>query len=201
MVRLKKTILTEADYNEFYKAVLYGKIEDPLFTAVPVAYRDMCRTIRGFAKNPDHDQIFRSCEQVIYDEIERMIKWNGKSSQDMFDKWHESTCKRLILFSTDILTYGQAQKWINMTLKYLSMFDHKQTEKVYEFFHVPIDNYIIKATNYKFTSAWSKINSYEEYIDFQRWFRNHYDGIPLDVEFNMWLTEGKGINDNKEVVA
>ena len=46
-------------------------------------------------------------------------------NQEKFDKWHEFACKRLITFSNDILTYGQAQKWINMTLKNLSMIDHR----------------------------------------------------------------------------
>ena len=186
---MKKTVLTESDYNEFYKTVLYGKIEDPLFVAVPVAYRDMCRTIHGFSKNPNHDKIFATCEEVIYDGIKKLLKWEDINNQEKFDKWHEFTCKRLITFSTEILSYGQAQKWINMTLKYLSMFDHKQTERLYEYFHVPIDNYIIKATNYKFSTAWSRINSYKEYIDFQKWFRNKYDGIPLDMEFKMWISE------------
>ena len=81
-----------------------------------------------------------------------------------------------------------------MTLKYLSMFDHKVTEETYEYYHVPIDNYILNATNYKFDTAWSKINSYEKYLEFQKWFREKYKGIPLDVEFNMWLNEGKGFN-------
>ena len=79
-----------------------------------------------------------------------------------------------------------------MALKYISMFEHKKTESTYEYYHVPIDNYILKSTKYKFDTAWSKITSYEKYYDFQKWFRNTYDGIPLDVEFNMWLKEGKG---------
>ena len=189
---MRKTILTENDYNTFYKAILYGRIDDPLFKAIPVAYRDLCRTIRGFSKHKNHDEIFKNCEEVIYGEISSLLKMSSMD-QEHFDKWHEFACKRLICFSEDVLTYGQAQKWINMTLKYLSMFDHKVTEKTYEFYHVPIDNYILKSTKYKeFDTAWSKITSYDKYLKFQKWFRETYDGIPLDVEFNMWLKEGKG---------
>lgn len=43
---MRKTTLTENDYNTFYKAILYGKIEDPVEKAFFVAYRDLCRTIR-----------------------------------------------------------------------------------------------------------------------------------------------------------
>ncbi len=193
---MKKTILTESDYNGFFKTVLYGKISDPLLTVIPVSYRDLCRTIRGFANHPDHDKIFKTCKDIIYDEVTKLLKYQ-KMNQDSFDKWHESACKRLILSSTDVLTYGQAQKWINMTLKNLSMINHKVTEKTYEFYHVPIDNYILNATKYKLPCAWSKLNSYDKYLEFQKWFRNNYDGIPLDVEFKMWLKEGKGFESEK----
>ena len=64
---MKKTILTESDYNDFFKTVLYGNISDPLLTVIPVSYRDLCRTIRGFANHPDHDKIFETCKEVIYD--------------------------------------------------------------------------------------------------------------------------------------
>ena len=189
---MRKTTLTENDYNTFYKAILYGKIEDPLYTAIPVAYRDLCRTIRGFAKHENHDEIFRNCEEVIYSEISSLFK-KSPCKQESFDIWHKHACERLIFFSSNILSVGQAQKWINMTLKYLSMFDHKMTEKTYEYYHVPIDNYILKSTKYKeFDTAWSKITSYDKYLGFQKWFRETYDGIPVDVEFNMWLKEGKG---------
>ena len=57
---MKKSILTEKDYNLFYKGALYGKIDDPLKTAIRVAYRDLCRTIRGFSKNIKH-QSRRNC--------------------------------------------------------------------------------------------------------------------------------------------
>ena len=189
---MRKTVLTEADYNNFYKSVIYGKIKDPLLTAIPVSYRDLCRTIRGFSNNPNHDEIFCACEEVICIEIKKLFKY-PITIQEQFDKWHEFACKRLILFSTDILTYGQAQKWINMTLKNLSMLDHKMTEKTYEFYHVPIDNYILNATKYKLSTAWSKLNDYNEYLEFQKWFRKEYDGIPLDVEFKMWLKEGRDV--------
>lgn len=189
---MRKTILTENDYNTFYKAILYGKIEDPIEKAIFVAYRDLCRTIRGFSKNKDHDRIFYTCVNVLNDDIKQLLE-HLKPSQENFDKWHKFACDRLICFSEEILTYGQAQKWVNMALKYVSMFDHNATAPTYEYYHVPIDNYILKSTKYKeFDTAWSKITSYEKYLEFQKWFRNNYDGIPLDVEFTMWLKEGKG---------
>lgn len=46
---------------------------------------------------------------------------------------------------------------------------------------------IFKKTNYKFDTVWSKITSYEKYLEFQKWLREKYDGIPLDEEFKIWL--------------
>ena len=46
---------------------------------------------------------------------------------------------------------------------------------------------IFKKTNYKFDTVWSKITSYEKYLEFQKWLREKYDGIPLDEKFKIWL--------------
>ena len=185
---MRKTVLNISDYTNFYKAILDGKTDDPIEKAIFVAYRDLCRTIRGFSKHKDHDRIYYTCVEVLQDEIKTLLN-HSKPSQEYFDKWHKFACDRLKCFSEDILTYGQAQKWINMTLKYISIFEHKITEATYEYYHVPIDKYILKATNYKFDTAWSKINSYEKYMRFQKWFREKYNGIPLDEEFKLWLSE------------
>lgn len=185
---MRKTILNENDYTNYYKALIYGKMDDLLDAALRSAYGDLCRTIRGFSKHNEHDYIYNTCMQVIYDDVTRLFKYK-KVNQDMFDQWHKISCERLVEYSTKILTYGQAQKWINMTLKNLSMLDHRLTESTYEFYHVPIDNFVLKATKYKLSCAWSKLNNYEEYLNFQKWFRNYYKGIPLDEEFGMWLQE------------
>lgn len=185
-IYMKKTNLTESDYNSFYKTIIYGEISDILEAAIRTSYRDLCRTIRGFASHSEHDYIYGICMQTIYDDVTKLLKYK-KMNQDIFDQWHRISCKMLVEYSTKVLTYGQAQKWINMTLKNLSMLNHKMVEQTYEFYHIPIDNYILDATKYELGCAWSKLNNYEKYLEFQKWFRSNYEGIPLDVEFKMWL--------------
>ena len=187
---MRKTKLTEKDYNYFFKTVIYGKLDDPLYTSVSVSYRDLCRTISGFSKNPNHDIIFNNSKQSIYDDINLLLKSNI-NTQELFDKWHKDSCIKLIKISNNVLTIGQAQKWINMTLKNLSMLSHDMVDNIYEFCHVPIDNYILNATDYKLSCAWSRIDDYNEYLEYQKWFRDNYTDIPLDVEFKMWLDEAK----------
>ena len=185
---MKKTILKEKDYIEFYKTVLYGDLSEPLKSAIKAAYKDMQRTIHGISKNPYKIIMLSNAEKVISESINKLLHQNI-NNQNNFDKWHKSTCDMIIgCFEHQKFTYGQAQKWLNMTLKYLSMFDHKCIETIYEYCHVPIDNYIIECVGKKFKTTWSRIDSYDEYIKFQEDFRSEYNNsIPLDKEFYMWI--------------
>ena len=181
------TVLTENDYNLFYKSVIYGNIDDSISASIKSGYRDVCRTITGFSKNKNHNNIFNNATKLQYDEISLLLS-KTISKQDDFDNWHKNCCDKLIkVFENQIFYYGQAQKWINMSLKNLSMIEHKLVEKQYEFFHIPIDNYIIDITGLKTTVAWSRLSNYDEYIEYQNKFRNTYNGIPLDNEFKLWL--------------
>ena len=187
---MKKTKLTEKDYTEFYKAMLYGDLSDPLKVAIKTAYLDLCRTISGFSKNSDHDDIIKNAKDEMKKVIKELLHQNITEQGD-FDEWHKWACDKLIKsFRNQKLTYGQAQKWINMTLKYLSMFDHEKVEKVYEYCHMPIDSYIIEAVGEDFKTKWSKIESYEQYFNYQKMLRNKYENkILIDVEFYMWINE------------
>lgn len=184
---MQNTILTEKDYNLFYKSIIYGDIQDIIKASIKSAYRDVCRTITGFSKNKKHNIIFNNANKLLYNEINLLISKNITKQVD-FDEWHKDCCDKLKeTFENQILNYGQAQKWINMSLKNLSMLNHKLVEDKYEFFHIPIDNYIIDITGIKTSVAWSKISDYNEYIKYQDKFRNLYGGIPLDNEFKSWL--------------
>ena len=190
---MKKTILSEKDYNIFYKSIVFGIIEEPIRAAIKGAYRDVCRTITGFSKHKDHDLIFSKAAKVLEKEI-KLLTTIEMVSQEEFDKWHKECCDKLIeAFGSQKFYYGQAQKWINMSLKNLSMLEHKLVENNYEYFHIPIDNYIIDITKEKTSVAWSRIIDYKEYIEYQNKFRNKYIGIPLDNEFKLWLEATRNI--------
>jgi hypothetical protein len=91
---------------------------------------------------------------------------------------------------------GQAQKWLNMTLKYIYVMGDERVpsyDRFYGFGHVPIDNVIIgRFQEYKprRLGAWSRLNDYEEYLGYQQWIRETWpDSAPFAVEFNLWQTE------------
>lgn len=136
-----------------------------------------------------------------------------------FDKWHKAKCEEIINFmnnsidksNTKILkkdfTIGQAQKWVNMTLKYLWLLNALPTGVKTEYLHVPIDSYIIEIAydnKNKFENAlglleekpeesWSELYKYEEYFIIQEAIRKAIktnttnETIPIKWESLAWI--------------
>ena len=99
-----------------------------------------------------------------------VIKEGFRSVPTEFSHWHKTICENLIkIYEKDKLvkkeknkrtdqsaelTYGQAQKWLNMTLKYLWLLDRLELiddADISSFirthaksFHVPFDSYILR---------------------------------------------------------
>ncbi|MDD6727798.1 MAG: hypothetical protein PUE08_01050 [Eubacteriales bacterium] len=150
------------------------------------AYLTMCRTINYDKSVTDEDKnkaFLSVCEEIIealkkmqteynnaFKEANSELK-NSKHTigdirkqqaqvlQSSFDKIHKTTCDNIIeRFSVCSLTYGQAQKWFNITLKYIASIDFEQftnDDAVENFLyfhnetisvlHAPVDSYIIEA--------------------------------------------------------
>jgi hypothetical protein len=121
------------------------------------------------------------------------------TSQQPFDTWHRAACIRLCTtykqHGYDGFHIGQAQKWLNMSLKYIYVFGAKRLpgyDHLYQFGHVPLDRIIVQRlqNDYdapKLSTSWSQIEDYEEYLRFQQWIRDTFaDSVPLAVEFHLW---------------
>lgn len=135
-----------------------------------------------------------------------------------FDDWHKAKCEEIINFmnnsidksNTNILkkdfTIGQAQKWVNMTLKYLWLLNALPTGVNPEYLHVPIDSYIIKIAyskkvTFKYAlgleekreKSWSKLSKYEKYFKIQEAIRKAIktnttnETIPIKWESLAWI--------------
>lgn len=156
--------------------------DDPITWASNKAYLDMNRTMT-FRENDSGktEKEKRSIQEKrnswrnsVTEVIRNCISEADKYSD--FDRWHENTYKTIVAIYSDAkdenghsilvrrdgnkrtdeettLSVGQAQKWLNMTLKYLwllyrlgllkeelSSFVRKHEAS----FHVPIDSYIIR---------------------------------------------------------
>lgn len=194
----------------FYNRLIYGKKTDDIDASINNAYLDFCRTIRGFTKKKktngkkknEHGKKINKRRLTKNKKINTIIKDKASSilkecleninvkSQDDFDTWHKKTCERLIdAFKGHKVQFhfGQAQKWINMTFKYLAMRKCKRFRNIYQYCHIPIDNVILKSVGYHFKYvAWSRLDRYEDYLNFQKGFRNK-ELPPLKQELRLWL--------------
>ena len=158
---------------------VFGDIEDPYLASIDRAYLDMqTHTISG-----NRDDIFemrRRETEYLYEGIMELPK------ETDFDRWHKKTSEAMESMDTPIhLTFGQIQKWINMTIKYLYTLRSLGVNSIDKYFiehkddfHAPIDSYVLKALNME-EDSWSKIPTYEAYLEIK-------GQISFDEEYTEW---------------
>lgn len=100
-------------------------------------------------------------KEVPFDKQDSFDEWHENlcdNIKESFDKWHKKLCDNSKEKSEDSLpfTYGNAQKWVNMTLKYLYLIDcicsevcpdidcFHSLQNISAYLHVPVDSYIIE---------------------------------------------------------
>jgi hypothetical protein len=187
--------LTPQDITEFWIRVYFGASEDLIGAAIDKAYLDFNRTQHGYAKLKT-DLSSARLKEVLKNITSQAIA-QDYSDQHAYDDWHELSCDYLKDQCYDLTTYqmsyGQAQKWINMSLKYMFALGRERipgVTKNFQWFHIPIDNIIQKMLKNQITPfkiAWSRIEDYNEYLNYQKQFRAlHPTQIPLDVEFRLF---------------
>ena len=194
-------------------------MNDTLIKCAEKAYLDLCRTIKFNTENKDTRKGAKQkiCEMLVheYDILENAVKGSDEK-QNAFDCEHKRICEEIINTYSEIseLTYGQAQKWLNMMLKYVLMTAEDFALKNY--LHIPVDSYIMQAvgsdnpklkyclklecvpkkvgTVGKYSEStskpWSKWN-YEEYIAFQNCIRKAISesgySSPIEWENKAWI--------------
>lgn len=121
----------------------------------------------------------------------------NRSPKVSFDKWCGKTCGKIKIAikikdcynkvngSKSIITNGNAQKWLNMALKYLWLLGALPNDIKENRLHAPIDSYILQKlwnlkaegvtcsadTFYYKGNSWSKISDYDDYFDLQKVIR------------------------------
>lgn len=171
--------------QKFYRSSLFRNGKD----AASVAYRDFCRTLKV---NENGDE----CKKMI---CSRLIKWVDSldivTSQEAYDTKHREICMQIIQVYQDNgmeMHFGQAQKWINMFMKYLCILGYTPACRHIPFLHIPVDNVILKAAKKQFgivpksKSCWSKFDE-DTYLDFQLQMRESLKGETAIIwEFKAW---------------
>lgn len=195
-----KNKINEKDLLKFLKFSYFGDLSNPIQAASKRAYRDMNRTIRFNELSTDEIrlELREKVNNVFENEIKKLIE-NNITSQEEFDTWHCDVCKMIKSFYLNEgieFTYGQAQKWINMTIKYLYILKVYSFDSVLQCLHIPVDNYILEVADKKHgidapTTAWSRWDNYDEYLKYQNDIREKICTEPLRWEFENWLKEAQ----------
>jgi len=187
--------VTQAQITKFWLKVYFDLSESYLKGAIKRAYRDFNRTIEYLPKGEGQRVLIReNWISILKQQISHLLNTNF-SQQEEFDTWHEFTCHLLRGANENCtLSQGQAQKWVNMSLKYLFAMGEQNIPGIsnnYRFFHIPIDRNIMDILDAKgiakHEKAWSKIPDYDWYYKYQVAIRELYNGrIPMDVEFELF---------------
>ena len=202
----KKGLVTiDKDSLDFLYAIYFGAFNDVYDAATSRAYRDLNRTIRYNGMSDEKRKLLRADVSNLIKNAINEIKTLDFIDQNIFDTWHK-------LLSDEIIgkyqeqginfSYGQAQKWINMTLKYLYIIEPIQVEMLFQYCHVPLDNYVFEISEKIFgikkpSVPWSRWSDYNnQYMEYQKSLRNSIKNIaPLRWEFRAWLQEARGVQE------
>lgn len=125
-----------------------------------MAYRDFCRTIRKRASvKEETKKDVKKSTNILGNRFNETIELIGErlkiipisGDQKEFDEWHNSLCNSIrdtynknneYTSIYEAFEYGQAQKWVNMTLKNMYLLCDDVDES-YEVMHVPVDKIIL----------------------------------------------------------
>lgn len=198
------TTLTRQDHTRFVFSAYFGTQGSPRALCLKRAYLDTNRTLTGVGALPLLRKEAEAQLHTCLDEVRTEPQYS--TSRNGFDIWHRATCDGLCRlygsYDYRLFTVGHAQKWVNMTLKYiftlgedlLPGFGH-----LVDFCHAPLDNGVItRLCEYGFPGnsvRWTQIQDYDEYLGYQNWIRAHFSLIPLDAEFYLWLEDDKTKRD------
>lgn len=189
--------------------------EEMLDASIKRAYLDTCRTLsfpacEKFEKNDTKGfYFFTKVSEIICGKIKELPtkdyqEWHKKTCGDIIDTGISSDMKAF--YGAEItLTYGHAQKLVNMTMKYLYLLEALLEKKFvscdWSQLHVPIDGYIIEAfdsnseektKNILGTATWSNIEESKKYKDYQEALKAKAGNItPIEWEGSAWIKVAK----------
>jgi hypothetical protein len=194
----------------FLLRAYFGVSGDTLDRFISRGYRDMNRTLRRIGQREDAAEVLQEAKKrvrgLLHDLMGKPVPQDAPALEAEFDSWHASSCDQLIRYYADLpggfaLTYGQAQKWINMTVKYCWFFgeqDLSQLEPWYAVAHMPVDRFILRAAVEQATvpagcRTWSSWDDRAAYGTFQNAIRKHAmerQTTTLALESVWWLEYG-----------
>lgn len=162
---------TALQVNKYADRFLMAEVKN-FEGAAHKAYADMARrTLRIKENSKERTALKKSATKILRQAVEDL-----KNDSSDFPKWHEKSCNALIACYGGQISYGQAQKWLNMLLKYLYVYDVNGYETLFSSregiaaLDMPVDSKVIEALHRKYnvkrpTAGWSvwDRNTYRAY--------------------------------------
>jgi hypothetical protein len=80
--------------------------------------------------------------------------------------------------------YGQAHKWVNMSMKYLYIIGEYHFDNIFQYLHAPLDNYI-------FQVAWKEYGIEKPKVAWSRWdnYQEQYMAYQISLRDNVKVPE------------
>ncbi len=199
------TKVTSKDWLKYAMALAgFGYDENVELDCINKAYRDFNRTLRfGKLSKEKRQQLRDTASNVLLSSLQELKKMTNVN-QIKFDDWHKKTCSDIKqIYKSITFSDGQAQKWVNMALKYIYMMNNinegsllqKNYRTLYQYCHIPLDRIILDAfwikydIDYTDGVCWSGLN-YKQYMQYQKKGREIAEKsnlAPLDVEFDLFM--------------
>lgn len=197
-------ITVDEDILIFLKAIYFGDLSNTVEAASRRAYLDMNRTIRFEGMMLDRRIGLREKANKIFEKKLETLFLQEIKCQDDFDFWHRQVCnmiRQIYRNESVMLTNGQAQKWVNMTIKYLYVLGVTTFDDIFGFLHIPLDNYVFDIAKKslgidKPKLAWSKWDDYDDhYLQYQKEIREKVTCYePFRWEFRHWLKAARNVD-------
>lgn len=200
------SLVSNEDILEFLKRAYFNTEENVFKRAGNKAYLDLSRTIQfevslsKMSKNQRKDVTEKRQERknIIYSWLQKEVELLNNPTE--YNNWHNRICEGIIeRFSENgkaLLSYGQAQKWLNMTMKYLIVLGNDNIQRLIPYLHIPIDNIVLDLAYEQFgisvstEKPWSQWDK-KDYLDYQstlmKGIANKYPNLyPIKWEFQFW---------------
>jgi hypothetical protein len=202
----------EDQQRNFLLRTYFGADEQKNDWFISRAYLDMCRTLRGLSKMQNTKKLVDGAKEGLRGSLRELQNRGVPTIPDnlttAFDEWHRSACNKLIgCFRPFPCYYGQAQKWINMTIKYCWFFmEGNELDAWYLVAHVPVDEFILCAAENKGITRpceqWSCWNDPQGYEAFQMEIRRYAKQrtTPLALEHEWWMEEARSRDLHRDVI-
>jgi len=135
----------------------------------------------------------QKCEEILRENLLKIYNNNNIPEENFID-WEEKLANKIRetyhSYSINLYTYGNAQKWINIAIKYLFSSDHIDfNHKLFEVCYLPIDR-IIQDNAYKSLGvnrlpvAWSKCDKWQDIAVYEENIKN---AIKQQTDYNSRL--------------